>query len=145
MKFTAKLFITTQLWLIIKREKRTFVCKKKIVNSAGVDMARWFCLISLNGFPLALHEQGIEWNHHHLADLALYEEIKDVYHDKWILYYVNWTLIPQNQDFLRQKITFFPVMYRDAHCLKITKNVAFDFFNFGIFHQFLSNWNWPVW
>ena len=25
-----------------------------------------------------------------------------------------------------------------AHCLKITQNVAFEFFNFGIFHQFLS-------
>ena len=24
------------------------------------------------------------------------------------------------------------------HCLKITQNVAFEFFNFGIFHQFLS-------
>ena len=23
-----------------------------------------------------------------------------------------------------------------AHCLKITKNVAFEFFNFEIFHQF---------
>ena len=25
-----------------------------------------------------------------------------------------------------------------SHCLKITQNVAFEFFNFGIFHQFLS-------
>ena len=25
-----------------------------------------------------------------------------------------------------------------THCLKITQNVAFEFFNFGIFHQFLS-------
>ena len=25
-----------------------------------------------------------------------------------------------------------------AHCLKITQNVAFEFFYFGIFHQFLS-------
>ena len=25
-----------------------------------------------------------------------------------------------------------------AHCLKITQNVAFEFSNFGIFHQFLS-------
>ena len=25
-----------------------------------------------------------------------------------------------------------------AHCLKITQNVAFEFLNFGIFHQFLS-------
>ena len=25
-----------------------------------------------------------------------------------------------------------------SHCLKITQNVAFELFNFGIFHQFLS-------
>ena len=28
--------------------------------------------------------------------------------------------------------------------VKITKNVAFKFLNFGIFRQFLSNLNWPV-
>ena len=27
---------------------------------------------------------------------------------------------------------------KNAHCLKITQNVAFEFSNFGIFHQFLS-------
>ena len=27
------------------------------------------------------------------------------------------------------------------HCLKITQNVAFEFLNFGIFHQFLTNYN----
>ena len=27
---------------------------------------------------------------------------------------------------------------RDVHCLKITQNVAFEFLNFGNFHQFLS-------
>ena len=27
---------------------------------------------------------------------------------------------------------------RLTHCLKITQNVAFEFLNFGIFHQFLS-------
>ena len=32
-----------------------------------------------------------------------------------------------------------------AHCLKITQNVAFQFFNFGIFHQFSSFKNWPIW
>ena len=31
------------------------------------------------------------------------------------------------------------------HGLKITKNVAFEVLNFGIFHQFLSYQNWPVW
>ena len=25
-----------------------------------------------------------------------------------------------------------------SQCLKITQNVAFEFFNYGIFHQFLS-------
>ena len=29
--------------------------------------------------------------------------------------------------------------------LKITQNVAFEFFIFGIFHHFLSYWNWPIW
>ena len=24
----------------------------------------------------------------------------------------------------------------NSHCLKITQNVSFEFFNFGIFHQF---------
>ena len=28
---------------------------------------------------------------------------------------------------------------------KLQKNVAFQFLNFGIFHQFLSWWNWHVW
>ena len=32
-----------------------------------------------------------------------------------------------------------------SQCLKITQNVAFEFLSFGIFHQFLSNWNWPFW
>ena len=29
-------------------------------------------------------------------------------------------------------------MISKAQCLKITQNVAFEFLNFGIFHQFLS-------
>ena len=29
--------------------------------------------------------------------------------------------------------------------IEITKNVAFKFLNFGIFRQFLSNLNGPVW
>ena len=28
--------------------------------------------------------------------------------------------------------------FQVTHCLKITQNVAFEFLNFGIFHQFLS-------
>ena len=32
----------------------------------------------------------------------------------------------------------FSLKVSTAHCLKITKNVSFKFFNFGIFHQFLS-------
>ena len=32
-----------------------------------------------------------------------------------------------------------------TQCLKITQNVAFEFLNFGISHQFLSYWNWLVW
>ena len=31
------------------------------------------------------------------------------------------------------------------YCLKFTKNVSFEFVNFGIFHQFMSHWNLPVW
>ena len=31
------------------------------------------------------------------------------------------------------------------NCVKIIKNIAFEFLNFGIFHQFLSFTNWPVW
>ena len=44
---------------------------------------------------------------------------------------------------------FFPHLFKtllryiikdtSAQCLKITQNVAFEFFNFDIFHQFLSN------
>ena len=44
---------------------------------------------------------------------------------------------------------FFPHLFKtllryiikdtSAQCLKITQNVAFEFFNFGIFYQFLSN------
>ena len=29
-------------------------------------------------------------------------------------------------------------LFTASHCLKITQNVAFEFLNFGIFHQFLS-------
>ena len=29
-------------------------------------------------------------------------------------------------------------IFLDSHCLKVTQNVAFEFLNFGIFHQFLS-------
>ena len=29
-------------------------------------------------------------------------------------------------------------VFHEAQCLKITQNVSFEFFNFGIFHQFLS-------
>ena len=32
-----------------------------------------------------------------------------------------------------------------THCLQIPQNVAFEVLNFGIFHQFLSYLNWPVW
>ena len=31
-----------------------------------------------------------------------------------------------------------------AQCLKITQNVAFEFLNFDIFHQFLSNLNFYI-
>ena len=31
-----------------------------------------------------------------------------------------------------------PVFKVISHCLKITQNVAFEFLNFDIFHQFLS-------
>ena len=37
-------------------------------------------------------------------------------------------------DFLKCIFNFFS----KTHCLKITQNVAFEFLNFGIFHQFLS-------
>ena len=36
-------------------------------------------------------------------------------------------------------------MQSNAQYLKIIKNVVFAIFNFGIFHQYLSYWNWPVW
>ena len=34
-----------------------------------------------------------------------------------------------------------PYVYNPAHCLKITQNVAFEFLNFGIFHQFFFFYN----
>ena len=37
--------------------------------------------------------------------------------------------------FNRGKVTIFGAK---TQCLKITQNVAFEFLNFGIFHQFLS-------
>ena len=33
----------------------------------------------------------------------------------------------------------------NSQCLKIIPNVAFEFSTFGIFHQFLSYKDWPVW
>ena len=30
-------------------------------------------------------------------------------------------------------------IWDSTHCLKISQNVAFEFFNFGIFHQFLTH------
>ena len=35
--------------------------------------------------------------------------------------------------------TCMTLLLRGAHCLKITQYVAFEFFNFGVFHQFLSS------
>ena len=34
---------------------------------------------------------------------------------------------------------------KEMKFLKIIQNVAFEFFNFDIFHKFLSDKNWPVW
>ena len=34
--------------------------------------------------------------------------------------------------------SFYPVCSFVSHCLKITQNVAFEFMNFGILHQFLT-------
>ena len=34
--------------------------------------------------------------------------------------------------------SYFEIKWMRTHCLKITQNVAFEFLNFGIFHQFLS-------
>ena len=39
------------------------------------------------------------------------------------------------QEALQQKSKTFLT----AQCLKITQNIAFEFFNFGIFHQFLTD------
>ena len=52
---------------------------------------------------------------------------------------------------IRESSIFF--IRSKSHCLKITQNVAFEFFNFGIFHQFFcpikidlsANTVWPVW
>ena len=32
-----------------------------------------------------------------------------------------------------------------SQCLKMIQNVSLEFLHFGIFHQFLSFLNWPVW
>ena len=38
-----------------------------------------------------------------------------------------------------QKYLIFQLFYHFSQCLKIAQNVTFELFNFGIFHQFLSN------
>ena len=43
------------------------------------------------------------------------------------------------------KSTFEKFVKSQSRCLKITENVSFEFCNFGIFNQFLSCQNWPVW
>ena len=40
--------------------------------------------------------------------------------------------------FLCPNGTLFNQVRNCTHCLKITQNVAFEFFNFGILHQFLT-------
>ena len=49
----------------------------------------------------------------------------------------DWTPIDtiRQENDLKLQFWYFMVL---GHCLKITQNVAFEFFNFGIFHQFLS-------
>ena len=52
--------------------------------------------------------------------------------------------IIQKVSFFRCKITSaifetMQIFWNYANCLKITQNVSFEFLNFGIFHQFLSN------
>ena len=47
--------------------------------------------------------------------------------------------IHQNIVYLAVLSLFWPfILLQSAQCLKITQNVAFVFFNFGIFHQFLT-------
>ena len=48
----------------------------------------------------------------------------------------NYLWLSHKTEFPREY--FFESFYFTPHCLKITKNVAFEFLNFGIFHQFLS-------
>ena len=36
----------------------------------------------------------------------------------------------------RKKVTIVTILFVTSQCLKITQNIAFEFFNFGIFHQF---------
>ena len=56
---------------------------------------------------------------------------------------------PESSSLLEEKLLFsglhqftiLRIFWREnsnSHCLKITQNVAFEFFNIGIFHQFLS-------
>ena len=58
-----------------------------------------------------------------------------------------WRIIKCNLGLFWRYNLFFLLKPKKARtqCLKITKNVAFDFFNVGIFHQYLSNYKWHFW
>ena len=46
----------------------------------------------------------------------------------------NYKKLQASEEFLR----VIRIVKNPTQCLKITKNVSFEFFNLGIFHQFLS-------
>ena len=63
---------------------------------------------------------------------ALFDDLQDL---------PKYAALRKINDFIKgcTKLTHFsPHFFTHPHCLKITQTVAFEFFNFGIFHQFLS-------
>ena len=56
---------------------------------------------------------------------------------RWMVSIIIGFLMVRNLNFW-SNYRLFETTFSHSQCLKITQNVAFDFFNFAIFHQFLS-------
>ena len=95
-----------------------------------------------NSHHQIVFENGLSQSHHHHHQSAATESAKiatEPSHD------IN---LPNDEDLLKRLenadnpdaiVTGIKIEeFLAIHCLKITENVAFEFFNFGISHQFLS-------
>ena len=88
---------------------------------------------------VALVYLSLRYNHHRLKVNDLTDSITAIDSDT-----IGYPLRPCD-DVTNASIILTQGIRHNSQCLKIAQNVSFQFLNFGIFYQFLSHYNWPVW